>query len=188
MLGLDWSVLANFAVSSAVGAITSWVVSSYYFHKTSRAEQIADQIKAGLQKALVPVLYPRFFDPENSVTVYPNQPPPANTDIPHVEFVLFSKKIIRPGQRTDVLIKLRDSGFDLENPHGVTIRDHKENPLGVVPLGLGYVMATFHTALDDHSGSHSLTVALQDLGEHAKSSPNHNVQTISFPITLGEVA
>src|SRR4051812_7850075 len=123
MPSFDWTWLGNLVLSSTIGALASWIVSKYYFHKISRAEQIADQLKGGLQKALIPILYPRFFDNENVLTVYPKQSTPTNLDIPHVEYATFSSKFIGINQRTDVLIKIKDDGFDLDTPRGVTVRD-----------------------------------------------------------------
>jgi hypothetical protein len=181
-------ISAETVVSTLVGVLAGWGATHYYFMKSSAAERIAEQIKVGLQKALIPILYPHFYNPERAVTVYPEQPPPQNMDVPFVEYAIYGEKVIRSGQAVEVLIKLRDVGSDLDNPHGVTVRDHRGNRLAVVPLGLGFARVTFHTVADERPGPRRLTVDLQDMGDHTRGVPNRNVQSLLFVISQGDKA
>jgi hypothetical protein len=184
MIELDSAV--NIIISSVSGAAVSWAISHYYFRKETRAEVIADQIRNGLQRALIPVLYPQYFRQEKRLVVHPTQPIPKNLDVPHVEYAIFADGSIHPGQKVDVLLKVRDLGFDLPNPDGISIRDHRNNALGIIPLGLGYVETTLHTFPEDHPGPNKLTVELQDLGVRTKSVPNKSVVTLGFIIVKGD--
>ncbi|MEP0709483.1 MAG: hypothetical protein ABJL17_16270 [Parvibaculum sp.] len=181
----DLASIASLSLGALIGAATSWAISNYFFHRETRAEQIADQIKVGLQNALFPILYPSFFDPEKALSISPEQPLPEDTDIPHAEYVIFGARSVVSGQKIDVLIKLRDSGFDLVTAVGVSLRDHRGNSIEILPIGLGYVRAAFRTFSDDLVGVHKLTIALKDLGSHSKSGPNKNVQTFKFVIEQG---
>jgi hypothetical protein len=181
MSSFSLEMLATIALSTIIGVLTSYAINKYS-QNGSRAEKIADQIKGALQKALFPVLYPHFFDPETALVIFPDQPTPNKADIPHVECSRFAKKRIYPSEKVDVLIQVVDSGFDLVNPAGIKVRDHKDSPLGVVSLGLGFVLTTFHTTTDDRPGAHKMTVELRALGEHTGGIPNQNVQTLSFTI------
>jgi hypothetical protein len=177
--------LANTIISTLLGGAIGWFIAGYYFHKPSRAEKIVDQVRFGLQKSLFPILYPDFFDPRSSIIVHPEQPAPADKDKPHVDCAFFKDGVINLNQTVEVLIKVMDLGFDLENPQGISIRDHRGNDLHVIPIGLGHVKTEFRTAFDDRLGTHRLTVTLQDTGEH-RGIPNHNVQSLAFTIRQGK--
>jgi hypothetical protein len=181
MSSFGLEMLGVITLSTIIGVLTSYAINKYS-QAGSRAERIADQIKGALQKALFPVLYPSFFNPETALAIFPDQPAPRKTDTPHVDCARFVKKRFYPNEKIDVLIKVVDSGFDLVNPTGIKVRDHKDNSLGVVSLGLGFVLTTFHTTVDDRPGAHKLTVELRDLGEHTGGIPNQNIQTFSFTI------
>lgn len=179
---------ADTLISTLVGVFAGWATTHLYFRKATPAEKIADQIKTGLQKALLPVLYPHYFNHEKALTVHPEQPAPPNTDIPHVEHAVFAEKTVRVNQKADVLIKIKDTGFDLVNPTGVMVRDHKDNRLAVVPIGFGFVQITFHVAANERPGIHRLTVELRDLGHHTRGKPNQNIQSLLFTVVKGDEA
>lgn len=178
----SWGALASLVINAVVSVLASWFVASIYFKKVTRAEKIADQIRSGLQKALLPIIHAQFFDGQKSFRVHPHQPPPKNQDIPFVEYALFSEKRFCAGQKIEVLLKLKDTGFDLDNPAGVSVRDHEGRALGVVPIGLGYAKVTLHISSKALPGERELTVDLTDIGEHRNSVPNRNVQTLPFVI------
>ncbi|MDE2183473.1 MAG: hypothetical protein KGJ78_10680 [Alphaproteobacteria bacterium] len=186
MLYLSWAAVGGLALNVVISVLSSWAVAAIYFRKETRAEKIGDQIRSGLQKALFPIIYPQFFDDSRALKVHPLQSAPRDKDIPYVEYALFNKRSYRPGERAEVLLKLLDLGFDLLNPDGVTVRDHLGNAVGVVSAGLGYARVAFHIADTVHPGSHDITVQLQDLGEHKKSVPNANVQTLQFVVAGGD--
>jgi hypothetical protein len=172
-------------LAAAVGGALGLAVTTYTLRRNTRAERIAHQIKVALQQTLFPVLHPRFFRADVPV-VFPDQSPPRNKDIPHVEYARFERKFVYPNREVDVLIKVADGGFDLPNPAGIAIRDHRDNQLGVVPLGLGFVITTFHTSIDDQPGVRRLTIRLQDRGEHSTVGPNECIQTLPFTIDHSE--
>jgi hypothetical protein len=176
------SSIFSLAANAIISVLCSWVVAWVYFRKVTRAEQVGEQIRHGLQRALLPTLYPQFFDQERSLSVYPDQRTPANQDIPYVEVARIHPRIIAPGSKFEVLLKLRDAGFDLDNPDGVSIRDHHGQAVGVIGLGLGFCMCTVHVEKSPASYAGSLTVELKDIGAHTKAASNHNVQTLRFLI------
>jgi hypothetical protein len=181
VLSFSVEMLATIILSAIISTLTSYGIIRYA-QGDSRAEKIAEQIKIALQRSLFPVLYPHFFDSETSLVILPDQHAPMNADTPHVECARFSKNRFNQNEKMDVLIKVADSGFDLVNPIGIKVRDHKDNALGVVSLGLGFLLTTFYTTPDDRPGAYKLTIELQDLGEHTGGNPNQNVQTLSFTI------
>lgn len=172
-------------LNAVVSVICSWIVASIYFRKESRAESIAEQIKRALQQTLPPISHPRFFDEGNSRVIYPEEPLPANTDIPHVEFVRLDHSNILPDMRLGLLIKLRDTGFDLDNPQGVTLRDWSGNMLSVSGIGLGYCTSTVHIPAEIEPGPYRLTIELADAGVLRTYIPNRNSQTLLLVVESG---
>lgn len=181
MLDFDLAAFINLVISSIIGVLTGWGISRHYFKKVAPAEIIADQLRSGLQKALMPILYPHFFNKENSFIIHPEQPGPTNKDVPSVEYAVVRGNAIFSNQRVEVLIKVIDLGGDLDNPNGISIRDHKDNHLGVVAIGLGFAHFSFHTS-NDAAGPQRLTVTLQDEGHHVGNRKNRNVQTLPFSV------
>ena len=169
--------------STMAGIVSAWGLTHYYFKKSSPAERIAAQIKLGLQKALYPLLYPQFFDGARTLTILPEQPQPTDRDVPRVEFAKLVGLTVHCGQEVQMLIKLKDDGFDLDNPRGITVRDHRDNPLAVVPLGFGYIRISFRTADNERFGQHRITVEMIDMGHHTSGTPNRNTQSLVFVIT-----
>lgn len=174
-------------ISTFVGMVSGWITAYYFFKKARPADKVFDQIKYGLQNALLPILYPKFYDPDRVLTVYPEQVSPQNTDIPFVEYAIFSEKAIYRNQKIDVLLKIRDSGLDLDVPHGVTIRDHRDNYVGVVAIGFGFVRISFNTGIEDRFATHKLTVNLQDTGEQNGRVPHNNTQSLLFSVVKGDL-
>lgn len=172
------------ALNAIISVVCSWIVGSYYFRRVSRAEKIADQIRYGLQQALLPIIYPKFYDPYKSDVVRPSQSPPKNTDVPYIDVVRFSMKTISPGENLDILIKILDSGLDLDNPAGISVHDYRGRPVGVIAIGLGHCICSINVDMDVEPGIHNITVELVDRGAH-NSKPHRNVQTIPFVIQSG---
>ena len=106
----------------------------------------------------------------------PSPEPPENKDIPHVEYAVISQQSIKPNTQVEALIKLRDLGFDLENPSGVSVRDHLQRPLSVERIGLGYVEIHFMATTSSEIAHYAFTVTLVDHGGRA------NTQSIPFRI------
>lgn len=185
MFALDGGAIANIAIGGIISAAISIIVSNHYFKKESRSEKISNQVKLGLQKALFPALYPQFFNPETSQIVRPIEPAPRDKDVPFVEYALINHKSIRPGTKVEILIKLRDDGFDLDNPRGVSVRDHHQNSLEVSPLGLGFMRIVLRTPKSDLAGDYHLSVFLKDEGVNNNLVPNTNIQTLVFKFDDG---
>lgn len=178
----------DIGINAVVSVICSWLVASVYFRKVTRAEQVAEQIRHGLQRALLPTLHPHFFDQERSLSIYPEQNPPGNADIPYVEVARVTPRRVGPGGKLDVLLKLRDSGYDLDNPEGVSVHDHLGRAVGVTSLGLGFCRCTI--PIEDIPASYEgeITIELRDAGLHTRRVPNQNVQTLRFTIEKGDQA
>lgn len=177
----------DLGLNAIISVLCSWLIASIYFRKVTRAEQVSEQIRHGLQRALIPTLYPQFFDQGQSLSVYPVQDPPTNSDVPYVEVARLTPRIIRPGAKLHVLLKLRDSGYDLDNPAGVLVRDHRGRAVGVTSLGLGFCRCAILIEENPASSEGEITVELQDTGFHSRGVSNHNVQTLRFVIEM-EVA
>ena len=170
-------------VNAAVSVACSWLVAAIYFRKETVAERIGSQISSSLRMALIPVLYNEFFSVDSSGEVRPKQPPPKNLDVPHVEYAIFAQQHVCCGDSVEVLIKLLDTGSNLDNPRGVSVRDHEDRPLGVRGLGFGFCRCTLNIAADARPGPRVLTIYLQDEDKHEctqnvafrveKRSPSH---------------
>lgn len=166
--------VGNIILNVVISVLCSWAVAAYYFRKETGAEKIGDQIRYALQHALFPVLHSEFFSENASGAVLPEQAIPRNNDIPHVEHVRFNLRDIKQGDTVGILLKVRDLGYNLDNPAGIILRDHEDRPLGIVPLGLGFCRSAAHVADECLPGPHCLTVELRDEAGHS------NVQTIAF--------
>lgn len=171
---------ASIAANAAVSVTCSWIVAAIYFRKVTPAEKISDQIRHGLQRSLFPMLFPRFFDQETALVVAPEQATPANLDVPHVEYIRIDRSTARGGSIADVLMKVRDLGYDLDVPNGIRVKDHRARPVGVVGLGLGFCRFSIPLDVDMGLKLMRITIELADCGEHTKRRPNTNVQTIVF--------
>jgi hypothetical protein len=172
----------NVSVTAVISVLVSWIVASIYFKKRTPAELIADQIRHGLQGALIPTLYPQFYNQAGSIVIHPQQPAPTNKDVPHVDHARLSPRFVGPGGRLDVLMKVLDLGYDLVNPSGIYVRDHRGSAVAVVGVGLGFCKFSVLVDDADQGGVAELTIELTDLGSHTKGKPNKNTQ--SLPIFI----
>ena len=173
---------ANIFLNAIISVVCSWVISAYYFRKESRAEKISDQIRNGLQRALLPIIHPQFFDSQSSHTLTPLQPKPKNTDIPHIDYAILSFRPNSNNTRVELMIKILDTGYDLENPEGISIKDHTGGYVGVVSIGLGHCKCTINIGDNPIPGVYEITVEMADSGLHRRATPNRNVQTLPFII------
>jgi hypothetical protein len=174
------SFALNVSVTAVISVLVSWIVARIYFRKRTPAELIGEQIRRGLQSALMPTLYPQFYDEASSIVIHPQQPAPANKDVPHVDYARLSPRLIRPGAKLDVLMKVLDLGYDLVNPGGIHVRDHRGRKLAVVGVGLGFCKFSVLVAEAEEGGAAEITIDLTDLGSHTKGKPNSNVQSLPF--------
>ena len=121
------------------------------------------------------MLFPQFYG-AHAFTILPNQRAPQNTDIPHLEHAVFSRKAIKAGEHVEILLSIRDTGRNLENPSGIHVMDHKQRDLAPRAIGFGYALVAFVADVQAHGGENLITVSLHDL------SGNRNTQSLSFEI------
>lgn len=176
---VNWII--NVALNAVISVICSLAVANYYFRKVTPSERIVDQIRYGLQHALFPTLYPHFFDQDRSILVHPEQAVPVNTDMPHVELARISPYPVTTESNVEILLKVRDFGYNLANPEGIKVRDHQGRVTGVVALGLGFCRCIIPIEFAPKSPM-TITIELEDSGEHSRGVPNRNVQTIVIPL------
>jgi len=172
-MAFDLPSFVNLVVSAAISVVLSWLIAHWYYRKSGPVERMLKEIKSVLPSYFHPVIYPQFYS-SDIMTVSPDQPFPNDPDTPHIECVTFSKKVIVDGDRVDVLLKVRDTGRNLENPSGISVRDHLERELAVKSIGLGFAAITLRAKLDAKDPLTKLTVTLTD------TAGKRNTQSIPF--------
>jgi len=169
----DLPSFVNLLLSTVLSVVVSWIIAQWYYRKSGPVERMLKEIKSVLPSYFHPVIYPQFYS-SDIMTVSPDQPFPKDTDTPHIECATFSKKVILDGDSVDVLLKVRDTGRNLENPSGIDVRDHLERELAVKSIGLGFAAITLRANLDSKHPPHQLTVTLTD------TAGKRNTQSIPF--------
>lgn len=173
-VSFDFVSLFNIIFGSVLGAMASWMVSHHYWKKNSSSERILKEIKRILPVFFMPLRHPQFYS-DDTQTAVPEQPSPANPDIPHVVNAVFSKKIIKEGDQVEVLLEIRDHGINLVIPNGVFARDHLERNVAAKICGIGYASISFKADAAQHQ-QNKITITLKD------TAGNENTQSISFSI------
>ena len=174
-MNIDYPSLVNLVISALIGVITSWWISHIYYLKNSPTERILQEIQKGLPNYLLPVVKPQFYR-SDSDKVLPLPEPPQDKNIPHVEYAIFSKRDNYANDQAQALIKVKDLGFDLENPGGISVLDHLQRPLPVQRIGLGYIEVEFIVTPIAAGSNYNLTVSLRDAGGR------NNAQSVKFHV------
>jgi hypothetical protein len=168
----------NIVLSGLIGVITSWFITHWYYLKNSPTERMLKELRKALPNYLLPVVEPQFYR-SDSERLLPFPAPPEDPDIPHAEYAILSDRNPAPNVPLQVLFKIRDLGFDLENPSGVQVCDHLQRQLSVQRIGLGYITVQFITTPLPCSGQYALTITLSDQGGRI------NTQSVRFYVVEG---
>jgi hypothetical protein len=62
VLFFDVAAFINLVLGTLLSVLTSWLIAHWYFKKKSPAERIGAEIQSDLRRALMPILYPQFYD------------------------------------------------------------------------------------------------------------------------------
>lgn len=171
----DLANFINIAIGCVLGAIVSWIIAHFYWKLNAPMERVVKELKAVLPHYLQPLRYPQFYT-DDAVTVSPEEAAPKDTDIPHVTHAIFSRKDIHAGDQVEVLLHLIDLKRNLENPSGITAKDHLNRALPVHFNGLGLASLEFVAEQLSGETQHKLTIDLAD------TAGNKNSQTLVFTI------
>ena len=159
----DLPSLVNLVLSSLIGVATSWWISHLYFKKNSPTQRILDELQKELPNYLLPVIRPQFFT-SNSLKTLPEPGAPTDKDFPHVEYAKFEHRSYSLDQQIQALLKVTDLGYDLENPTGISILDHRQRPLPLQRTGFGFLEIQFISSALSRGEKYFLTISLRDLG------------------------
>lgn len=172
---LNSTTVLSIILGSIIGALVSWLIAHIYWKLNAPVERVVKELKDVLPHYLHPLRYPQFYT-HDVMKVEAEQEVPKESDIPRVTHAVFSKKDIRDGDKVEVLLHLLDLGRNLENPDGISVKDHFDRDCPVLFAGLGLACFEFTANKTDGKGSYRLTVNLKD------TARNTNSQTFIFTI------
>jgi hypothetical protein len=175
VLFFDVAAFINLVLGTLLSVLTSWLIAHWYFKKKSPAERIGAEIQSDLRRALMPILYPQFYDSSKRLQVSPEQGYPGR-DIPYVKEAIFSQKEFPRGGKVEVLLSIRDSSKNLDTETGIKVYDHKRQSVGVIVIGFSFVTFDLLVAANERTGEHKITVELKD------DLNNSNVMTFKFNV------
>lgn len=176
----DPVAFVNLLISSLVGVTAGWLIAHWYYVRAAPVERILKELKRVLPYYLHPVRYPQFYSP-SAKRVEPEQPPPADTDVPHVLYAISSRHAISPGSPFELLLCIRDTGRNFDNPQGLSLEDHRQRSIAPEFSGLGFASAAFIADVDTGVTDYRISIRLRD------TSGKENRQTLLFHIKPREV-
>lgn len=179
IMTFDLSVLLNTMIGAIVSILTSWYVSDRYYKKKSPAEKIGTEIQSDLRRALLPLLYPQFFDDSKTRKTPPDQGiSNIPLDTPYAECATYSSKDFPRGGKVEILLYVQDTGINLTLSSGVKVTNHKDQLIPTMVIGFGFLTFDIFVAHDEKLGQHKFNVALKD----DASPPNENAMSFTFNV------
>lgn len=178
-MAFDPVAFVNLLISSVIGVAAGWLIAHWYYKRSAPVERILKELKRVLPYYLHPVRYPQFYSP-GARRVEPEQQPPADTDVPHVLYAISSIQELHPGTQFELLLCIRDTGRNFDNPNGLSLEDSQRHSIDAQFSGLGFARASFVVDAKTDSTTYCVGVRLRDNAGH------ENHQTLSFRITPRE--
>lgn len=172
----DLVSFVNLVISSLIGVASGLLITHWYWRRSAPVERIVKELKLVLPYYLHPIRHPQFYSP-SARKVAPDQEAPADTDVPHIEYAVLSNNVITAGSDFEVMLSIRDTGRNFENPDGLLIRDHVGREVHANFSGLGFASAAIVATPNPTQQVNTITVRLRD------TVGKENEQSISFHIT-----
>lgn len=181
-LTFDWANFINTLVGAILGGIISLVISYYFFIKGSGLETLMKWLSHNLGDTYIRQRFPQFF---MGSAHFPNVTPkgPPNLDVPRLQSVVFSSKVVKPGEAQEILCRVVDEGWNFpSNNGGLSITDHSGTTYQVVGVGYGYMYACINIPKSAQLGTQRLTFTMNDIDKSTQKQLNTFVQYVDIQI------